>query len=87
MTCLFAFPKHRPGILGPCWVRDSLGVGVLQPVGEPLELVGEQLPVAVQRHRRRGVAELGLDGLDAGALDELLFPQRATLRGGEHCAG
>jgi hypothetical protein len=43
------FPKHRLGTLGPCWVRDGLGVGLLEPVGELLELVGEQLPVAVVR--------------------------------------
>ena len=66
MTCLFAFSKHRPGILGPCWVRDGFGVGVLEAVGEPLELVREQVPVAVECHCGRGVAELGLDGLDAG---------------------
>jgi hypothetical protein len=29
-----------------------------------LELVGEQVPVAIQRHRRRSVAELSLDRLD-----------------------
>ena len=61
MTCSFALSKHRLGALGPCWVRDGVGVGVLEPVGEPLELVGEQMPVAVQGHRGRGVAELGLD--------------------------
>ena len=116
MTCSFAFSKHRLRTLGPCWVRDGLGVGILQPVSEPLELVREQVPVAVQRHRRRSMAELGLDRLDARALgdqqaragmakvmepqpvgesrlgrrrledagDELLLPQRATLRRGEY---
>jgi hypothetical protein len=63
LTCLFAFPEHPPGGLGPRWVRDGLGVGVLEPLGELLELVREQVPVAVQRHRRRGVAELGLGRL------------------------
>ena len=62
-TCLFALPEHHPGGLGPCWVGDGGGVGVLEPVGELLELIGEQVPVAVQRHRRRRVAELGLDPL------------------------
>ena len=70
MTCSFAFPKHRPGILGPCWVRDSLGVGILQPVGQPLKLIREQMPIAIQRHRRRSMAELGLDRLDARALGD-----------------
>ena len=116
MTCSFAFSKHRLGTLGPCWVRNGIGVSLLKPVGEPLELIGEQVPVAVQRHRRRGVPELGLDRLDARALDdeqaragvakvmepqpvgesrpgrrrledagdELLLPQRPTLRRGEH---
>jgi hypothetical protein len=70
MTCLFAFSEHRPGQLGPCWVRDGLGVGLLEPVGEPLEFVGEQVPIAVQRHRRRGMAELGLNRLDAGTLGD-----------------
>ena len=51
-------------------MRDGVGIGVLQPLGEPLELVGEQVPVAVQRHRGRGVAKLGLDRLDAGALGD-----------------
>ena len=45
-------------------------MGILEPVGELLELVGEQVPVAVQRHRGRSVAELGLDRLDAGALGD-----------------
>jgi hypothetical protein len=44
MTCSFAlygpFQRARP-----CWVRDGVPVGVLEPVGEPLELVGEQMPV------------------------------------------
>ena len=112
MTCSFAFSKHRLGTLGPCWVRNGTGVGLLKPLGEVLKLVGEQVPVAVQRHRRRGVPELGLDRLDARALgdeqaragvakvmepqpvgesrpgrrwledagDELLLPQRPTLR-------
>jgi hypothetical protein len=116
VTCSFAFSKHRLGTLGPCRVRNGVRVGILKPVGEPLELVGEQVPIAVQRHRRRGMAELGLDRLDTRALgdeqtgagmakvmepqpvresglgrrrfedagDELLLPQRATLRRGEH---
>jgi hypothetical protein len=67
LTCLFAFPKHRPGILGPCWVRDGLGVGLLEPLGKLLKLVRKQVPVAVQRHRRRGMAELCLHRLDTGA--------------------
>jgi hypothetical protein len=70
VTCSFAFFNHCLGALGPCWVREGVGVGVLEPVGEPLELVGKQMPVAVQRHRGRGVAELGLDRLDAGALGD-----------------
>jgi hypothetical protein len=61
VTCSFALSEHRLGGLGPCWVRDGLGVGVLEPVGELLEFVGEQVPVSVQRHRGRGVAELGMD--------------------------
>jgi hypothetical protein len=68
VTCSFAFFKHRLGGLDPCWVRDGFGVGVLQPLGELLELVGEQVPVAVQCHRRRSVAELRLDRLDARGL-------------------
>jgi hypothetical protein len=40
LTCLFAFPEHRPGGLGPCWVRDGIGVGVLEPVGELLDWAG-----------------------------------------------
>ena len=56
MTCSFAFSEHRLGTLGPCWVRDDLGVGLLKPVGEPLKLVGEQVAVAVQGDCRRGVA-------------------------------
>jgi hypothetical protein len=68
VACSFAFSKHRLRTLGPCWVRDSLGVGILELVGEPLELVREQVPVVDQRHRRRGMAELGLDRLDARAL-------------------
>src|SRR5215204_4809493 len=64
LTCLFALSKHCLSGFGPCWVRAGLGVGVLEPVGELLELVGEQVPVAVQCHRRRGMAELGLDRLD-----------------------
>ena len=67
MTCSFAFSKHRLGGLGPCWFRDGVRVGGLEPVGELLELVGERVPVAVQGHRCRGVAELGLDRIDAGA--------------------
>jgi hypothetical protein len=64
--------SERPvGGLGPRWVRDGLGVGVLEPVGELLELVGEQVPVAVQGHRGRGVAQLGLDRLDADALGDM----------------
>ena len=47
MTCSFAFSKHRLGILGPCWVRNGAHIGVLEPVGELLELVGEQVSVAV----------------------------------------
>jgi hypothetical protein len=116
LACSFAFSKHRLGTLGPCWVRDGLGVGILEPVSEPLQLVREQMPVTVQRHRRRGMAELRLDRLDTRALgdeqaragmakivesqpmgkshpghrrledasDELLLPQRTTLRRGEH---
>ena len=70
VTCSFAFSKHPLGTLDPCWVRDGLAVGVLEPVGELLEPVGEQVPIAVQRHRRRCVAELGPDRLDAGALGD-----------------
>jgi hypothetical protein len=70
MTCSFAFSKHRLGTLGPCWVRNGIGVGLLEPLGQPLELIGEQVPVAVQRHRRRGMPELGLDRLDARALGD-----------------
>jgi hypothetical protein len=70
VTCSFAFSKQRLGSLGPCWVRNGVGVGLLKPLGEVLELVGEQVPVAVQRHRCRGMAELGLDRLDAGALGD-----------------
>ena len=70
MTCSFAFSKHRPSGLGPCWVRAGVGVGILEAVGELLELVGEQVSVAVQRHRRRGVAELRLDRLDTRALGD-----------------
>ena len=70
MTCLFALSKHCLSGFGPCWVRAGLNVGVLEPVGELLELAGEQVPVAVQCHRRRGMAELGLDRLDAGALGD-----------------
>jgi hypothetical protein len=70
LTCSFVFAKHRLGGLGPCWVRDGVGVGVLQPVGEPLELVREQMPIAVQRHGRRGMAELSLDRLDARPLGD-----------------
>jgi hypothetical protein len=40
MTCLFALSKHRRRGLGPCWVRDGLGVGVLEPVGELLDWAG-----------------------------------------------
>ena len=70
LTCSFAFSKHRLSGLGPCWVRDGVRVGLLEPVGEALELVREQVSVAVQRHRRRGMAELGLDRVDAGAPDD-----------------
>ena len=47
MACSFAFSKHRLGTLGPCWVRDGVGVGLLEPLSEPLNLVWEQVPVAV----------------------------------------
>ena len=70
MTCSFALSEHPAGGLGPGWVRGGLGVGVMEPVGEVLGLVGERVAVAVQGHRGRGVAELGLDRLDAGALGD-----------------
>jgi hypothetical protein len=57
-TCSLALSKHRLSGLGPWWVRGGLGGGVLEPVGELLELVGEQVAVAVQSHRCRGMAEL-----------------------------
>jgi hypothetical protein len=94
MTCSFAFSKHRLSGLGPCWVRDGVGVGRLAPLGELLELVREQVPVAVQRHGRRGVAELGLDRLDAGAMGDekaragvakVMEPQPMGESGPDHC--
>ena len=53
------FAKHRLRILGPCRVRTGVGVGLLQLLGEPLELVGEQVPVAVQRRRHSDAGALG----------------------------
>jgi len=47
VTCSFAFSKHHLGALGPCWVRNGVGVGLLEPLGQPLELIREQVPVAV----------------------------------------
>ena len=70
MTCSFALQGSSLGGLGPCWVRNGVGIGLLEAVGELLEFVGEQVPVAVQRYGCRGMAEPGLDGLDAGALGD-----------------
>jgi hypothetical protein len=55
---------------GPRWGRQSVGAGVLQAVGQRVQLVGEQVPVGVQGDAGRGVAELALDGLDAGPLTD-----------------
>jgi hypothetical protein len=54
LLCFLETSSRRSrSVLGPCWVRNGVRVGLL----EPLELVGEQVPIPVQRHRRRGVAE------------------------------
>jgi hypothetical protein len=61
LLCVVGAPSCQPRVR--TGVRDGARVGVLEAVGELLELVGEQMPIAGVRHRRRSMAELGLDRL------------------------
>ena len=79
LTCLFV----SRGAVSDGTVRDGVPVSLLEPVGEPLELIGEQVPVGVQRHRCRSMAELCLDRLDARALDDEKVEHQQSAEGSE----
>src|SRR6266545_8311952 len=72
LTCGFSYLDHGWGAIGSRWGRHCLRAGALvdglQPLGERVELVRVQVPVAVQGLHRVLVAELLLQRLDAGAL-------------------
>jgi hypothetical protein len=65
---LLCVPPARNGGVGTRWVHGSLGVEAVEAVGEVVQLLGEQVAVAVQRDRGGLVAQVVLHGLDAGAL-------------------
>jgi Transcription factor WhiB len=48
LTSTFPQRQDRWSALGPCKGRQGVGAGLLQPDGERLQLVGEQVPVHVQ---------------------------------------
>jgi hypothetical protein len=47
LTCSFAFSKHGLSGLGSCWVRDGVGVGVLEAVGQKVPDWANRLPCEV----------------------------------------
>jgi hypothetical protein len=65
VTCSLAFLQPRNGGVGTRWVHGSLGVEAVEAVGEVVQLLGEQVAVAVQRDRGGLVAQ-GLYVLKAG---------------------
>jgi hypothetical protein len=69
-TSAFAEPDDRWSTLGPLPVRQGAHPGLLQAVGQGFQLGGEQVAGGVQGDAGCRVPELGLDGLDAGALGD-----------------
>ena len=70
LTCAFAERNDDGATLGPRSLRRASRASArrLQAPGKLVQLVGEQVPIGVQGDRGGGVAELGLDRLDGGAL-------------------
>jgi hypothetical protein len=64
----FPVPEGGHRSIGTRWVHGSLRVQPVQAVGQVVQLLGEQVPIAVQGDRRRLVSQVVLHGLDAGAL-------------------
>jgi hypothetical protein len=69
----FAQGSHRA--VGTRWVHTSLRVQPVQAVGQVVQLLREQVAVAVQGDRRRLVAQVVLHRLDARALADQQAPQ------------
>jgi hypothetical protein len=61
-------PKRSHRSVGTRWVHGSLSVQPVQAVGQVVQLLGEQMAVAVQGDGRRLVPQVVLNRLDAGAL-------------------
>jgi hypothetical protein len=51
-------------------LHGNCTVGRIQMIGQPVHLVGEQMPVQVQGHLDARVAQVGLDGLGMGSLGD-----------------
>jgi hypothetical protein len=70
MTCGFPYSDDGGGVLGPHPVRLCRRAGtlvdLLEALGERVELVGVQVPVAVQRLHRVLVADLACSGRGTG---------------------
>jgi hypothetical protein len=47
-------------------VGDGIRSGLIQSVSHPVQVVGEEVGVGVERHDRRGVPEHSLNRFDTG---------------------
>jgi len=68
LTRPFALPKGSYRAVGTRWVHISLRMQPIEAVGQVVQLLREEVAVAIQGDRRRLVAQVVLHGLDARAL-------------------
>ena len=84
-------PEGSYRAVGTRWVHISLRMQPIEAVGQVVQLLREEVAVAIQGDRRRLVAQVVLHGLDARALaDEKARAGVATImlsRGGRQTSG